>query len=249
VAHLLAGAARRLLGDPGTARGLLEDGARRGTVLLPAAATQCLAQLALLTGEAGDWPGAGRVVDRALQLSRDHELAERPAQAAVFSAAALVSAQNGAMTEAREAAKQAAFLVTMLVGIAPWAAIEARLLLARAAVLLGDPGAARMWVRDAEHLLRQYPDPGRLAEQLDAARAMAEQATAPAVDVAVALTSAELRVLRMLPTHLSFGEIAAELFVSRNTVKSQAIAVYRKFGVSSRAAAVDHARAAGILEP
>ena len=66
----------------------------------------------------------------------------------------------------------------------------------------------------------------------------------PGVD---ALSPAELRVLRFLPTHLTFGEIAEELFVSRNTVKSQALAVYRKFGVSSRGAAVAHATTVGIL--
>ncbi len=48
------------------------------------------------------------------------------------------------------------------------------------------------------------------------------------------LTPAELRVLRYLPTHLSFAEIADEVYVSRNTVKTQAIAVYRKLGVGSR---------------
>jgi LuxR family transcriptional regulator, maltose regulon positive regulatory protein len=45
-----------------------------------------------------------------------------------------------------------------------------------------------------------------------------------------------------LPTHMTFGEIAELLFVSRNTVKSHAIAIYRKLGVSTRSAAVATAR-------
>ena len=48
--------------------------------------------------------------------------------------------------------------------------------------------------------------------------------------------------------HLSFPEIAAELFVSRNTVKSQVLSIYRKLGVSSRSKAVDRARDLGLLE-
>ena len=44
------------------------------------------------------------------------------------------------------------------------------------------------------------------------------------------MTPAEMRVLRYLPTHLTFAAIAEELFVSRNTVKTQAISIYRKFG-------------------
>ena len=62
-----------------------------------------------------------------------------------------------------------------------------------------------------------------------------------------ALTTAELRVLGYLPTHLSFPAIAGRLNVSRFTVKTQAMAVYRKLGASSRAEAVDRAREIGLL--
>ena len=58
------------------------------------------------------------------------------------------------------------------------------------------------------------------------------------------LTPAELRLLPLLTTHLSFREIADRLFVSRNTVKTQAISVYRKLGASSRSEAVDRAERA-----
>jgi LuxR family maltose regulon positive regulatory protein len=73
--------------------------------------------------------------------------------------------------------------------------------------------------------------------------------TVPVGLEATPLTPAEMRVLRYLPTHLSFEGIADELFVSRNTVKTQAIAVYRKLGVSSRALAVEEARELGLIEP
>ena len=62
------------------------------------------------------------------------------------------------------------------------------------------------------------------------------------------MTPAEMRVLRYLPTHLTFTAIAEELFVSRNTVKTQAISIYRKLGVSSRDPAVVAAHALGLLE-
>jgi LuxR family maltose regulon positive regulatory protein len=62
------------------------------------------------------------------------------------------------------------------------------------------------------------------------------------------LTPAELRLLHMLPTHLSFGKIGEQLFVSTNTVKSQARSIYRKLGVTSRAEAVTCARAAGLID-
>ena len=52
------------------------------------------------------------------------------------------------------------------------------------------------------------------------------------------LSVAERRVLQYLRTHLTLAEIGARLFVSRNTVKTQAISIYRKLGVSSRSEAV-----------
>lgn len=61
------------------------------------------------------------------------------------------------------------------------------------------------------------------------------------------LTPAELRLLHRLPTHLSFREIADELYVSLNTVKTQTGSIYRKLGVSSRTEAVACARTAGLL--
>jgi LuxR family maltose regulon positive regulatory protein len=57
------------------------------------------------------------------------------------------------------------------------------------------------------------------------------------------LTPAELRLLPLLATHLSFREIADDLHVSRNTVKTQAISIYRKLGVSGRSEAIAAAAA------
>jgi LuxR family maltose regulon positive regulatory protein len=61
------------------------------------------------------------------------------------------------------------------------------------------------------------------------------------------LTRAELRVLRFLPTHYSFREIAQRLQVSSNTVKTHVHAVYRKLNASSRSEAVRQAIDAGLL--
>jgi LuxR family transcriptional regulator, maltose regulon positive regulatory protein len=65
---------------------------------------------------------------------------------------------------------------------------------------------------------------------------------------ASSLTPAELRLLPLLATHLSFREIGERLYISRNTVKTQAIAVYRKFGVTSRSDAISRAVALGLID-
>ena len=65
---------------------------------------------------------------------------------------------------------------------------------------------------------------------------------------ATLLTTAELRLLPLLTTHLSFREIGERLCVSRSTVKTQAISVYRKFDVSSRSEAIARAAELGLVE-
>jgi LuxR family maltose regulon positive regulatory protein len=65
---------------------------------------------------------------------------------------------------------------------------------------------------------------------------------------AMSLTGAELRLLPYLATHLTFPEIGERLFISRNTVKSQAVSIYRKLGVSSRSDGIERAVEFGLLE-
>jgi len=64
---------------------------------------------------------------------------------------------------------------------------------------------------------------------------------------AASLTAAERRLLPLLATHLTFREISERLHVSSHTVKTQAISIYRKLGVSSRSQAIQHARQLGLL--
>jgi LuxR family transcriptional regulator, maltose regulon positive regulatory protein len=63
------------------------------------------------------------------------------------------------------------------------------------------------------------------------------------------LTDSETRVLRYLSTHLTAPEIAAELWLSVNTVNTHTRHLYTKLGVHSRTEAVDRARALGLLAP
>jgi LuxR family transcriptional regulator, maltose regulon positive regulatory protein len=63
------------------------------------------------------------------------------------------------------------------------------------------------------------------------------------------LTDSENRVLRYLPTNLSAPEIANQLSVSANTVRTHMRHVYEKLGAHRRADAVDRARALGLLVP
>lgn len=61
------------------------------------------------------------------------------------------------------------------------------------------------------------------------------------------LSERELAVLRLLPSGLSRREIAAELYVSLNTVKTHMHSIFAKLGVDSRAEAVERACELGLL--
>jgi LuxR family maltose regulon positive regulatory protein len=149
--------------------------------------------------------------------------------------------------EAREDVLRSAGLLRRIVDFAPWYDAETRITLARATLRLGDVTAARALMADAAHALRDTPDSTTLRAWLEETRIQLDAATRSAGD-GCPLTTAELRVLRLLPTHLSFPAIASRLYVSPNTVKTHARAVYRKLDASSRGEAVAHAFAAGLLD-
>lgn len=94
------------------------------------------------------------------------------------------------------------------------------------------------------------PDPGRLEDLLTQASArfrMPVEPSGPDVSLPDPLTEREQAVLAYLPSDLTQAEIAGELFVSVNTVKTQIQAIYRKLGVSSRKAALRRATDLGLM--
>ena len=88
---------------------------------------------------------------------------------------------------------------------------------------------------------------GALADP-DAAERVPLQCSTDARHLGV-LTHGETRVLRYLPTNLSAPEIAGELCLSVNTVRTHQRHLYRKLGARSRTQAVAQARALGLLAP
>jgi LuxR family maltose regulon positive regulatory protein len=130
----------------------------------------------------------------------------------------------------------------------PHMAVQARIELARAHLALADIAGARTLMRETDEILRRRPHLGTLVGEAAELRALLAQQRGTNAVSASALTAAELRLLPLLSTHLTFPEIGDELFVSRHTVKSQANSIYRKLDASSRSQAVAQARSLGLLE-
>ena len=103
-------------------------------------------------------------------------------------------------------------------------------------------------MREIDELLRHRPGMGTLADQAEALRARLAAEHGAGVLGASALTAAELRLLPMLTTHLSYPEIGAQMYLSRCTIKAQAMSIYRKLGANSRSQAISQARQLALLD-
>ena len=159
---------------------------------------------------------------------------------------ARTAAHRGDVSQARESLGQAARLRPQLTYAVPFLAVQTLVELARAYLALADPAGARVVLREASAILRLRPDLGSLPREADELSSTINTLRVGSVG-ASSLTAAELRLVPLLSTHLSFREIGERLYVSRHTVKTQAISIYRKLGVSSRSEAIDRVLEIGLL--
>ncbi len=205
-----------------------------------------LAERHLVAQARGDHLTADVEIDRAVRLVEQEGLGSFWTSALVYAAAARSTAHRGELLEARRYARQAARLRPLLTHLLPVVSVQALIQLAHAYVELVDPAGARAALNQAAAIMLRRPDLGNLADAHADLRSRLGQLTQSAAAGVSSLTAAELRVLPLLPTHLSFPQIAEELYLSRYTVKSQVSSVYRKLGVSSRRAAVERMVELGI---
>jgi LuxR family transcriptional regulator, maltose regulon positive regulatory protein len=166
----------------------------------------------------------------------------------VLAASALLRAHRGRVEEAQRDLRDARDLRAQLTDFAAWYEVELSVVMARAAIRLSDVGGARDLLADASRGMRRLEGAVALETWLAEAWAQLDSVLGPASVPPSSLTTAELRTLRYLPTHLSFREIGARVYVSGNTVKTQANSVYRKLDVTCRSDAVTRARQLGLLD-
>ena len=247
VGRLLRGVAHQLAGEPDRAQQPLEEGARLAGAEVPVVAALCHAQIALLAVHTDDWEDAAAHAEQARAA-----LAEVPVTAAghalVLAVCAVTAAHRGDVFDARRDADTAFRLLETLASFVPWYMAEAQIALARAEIRLSNGDRARVLLTRAAHNQARAGDAHVLGEWLHVAWERADTLAAGASGGGPALTKAELRVLRLLPSHLSLREIGARLHVATSTVKTQALAVYRKLNVSCRSDAVARGRAAGLID-
>jgi LuxR family maltose regulon positive regulatory protein len=245
----LRGVSQHLMGSADEARDLLEEGAHLAAVPAPLVQALCLAQLALVAADDDDHERATVLAGRARSQIGRCGLDECPTAAMVLAVSAELRARRGQVAEAAADLRRALRLLARITDPPPWYEVECCIVAARATLRLSGAGAAAELLAQGTRASRRAADAPELRRWLEQATGRVDLALDSSEGEDWALTTAELRVLRYLPSHLSFREVGERLCVSPNTVKTHVRGIYRKLGVSSRGKAVDRARAAGLAEP
>ena len=212
----------------------------------PPLAAVILAERAIIAAGRDDRAEAAALADRALELIRGGQFDAYWTSALVYAWAATTTVQRGDLDGAREHLARAVGLRPLLTHALPVVSVQALLELARAYIALGDPDGAHAVLRQADDIFRQRPSLGVLPAQADELRTRLATMQRTGLG-ASSLSAAELRLLPLLPSYLTFREIGERLYLSPNTIKSHTISIYRKLGVSSRSEAVQHAQQLGLL--
>ena len=238
MSHLLAGDGDA---DPLLARAV-EVCLRGG--FLPTAAP-ALAERAVLAIERHDWSAADTLAQQAVAVLRDGHLEGYLVGTLVHAVAARTAAHRGDVAAASAHVARASRVRPMCTAGLPLSA-QYLIQLAHAYLELADPAGARAVLRQVRDILQFRPSLGVVPAQADELQLMLDTIRRGTVG-ASSLTAAELRLLPLLATHLSYPDIGERLHLSRNTVKSQAVSLFRKLGVSSRRDAIERAEAIGLL--
>lgn len=212
---------------------------------MPSAHTICQAQLGWALLRSGEQQDGLAWIDRAAVTLAEHELEEFALAAIVHAAVSLAAAIRNDVDRSSAAAAMAETSLQTIQHVSPRGRLHTRLLLTDAAIRRGQMAEARRQLERCSELLRIERATVVLQGFARELRQVLErdQATAGVID----LTAAEQRVLGQLPTHRSLVEIGQHLYVSRNTVKTHTLSIYRKLGVSGRSEAVARAVELGLL--
>jgi LuxR family transcriptional regulator, maltose regulon positive regulatory protein len=204
----------------------------------------CESHLALLAMDSHDWHGARDHLDLALAQIDEKHMGEYLLSALTYPAASRLALHHGDRSEAQARLVQGMRARPQATYVFPSIAVRLRLEMAKLHIALSNTTAARQLLREIDDIFTRRPALGSLVDDTEALQTALSgtQATGPSP-----LTSAELRLLPYLQTHLTARDIGARLFVSRHTINTQIASIYRKLGVSSRRDAVDRATTMGLL--
>jgi LuxR family maltose regulon positive regulatory protein len=244
---LLQGIARILCGDLDGGDAFLQDAISVGEIA-PDTLAAALSQRSLVAIARGQWSRAEALATEAAAVLRRAGIEDCYASSLVCAVRARIAMHHGDALAARRELLIAQRTRHLLTYAQPYLAVQARIELARVHLALGDLAGTRTLMQEIDDPLRRRPGLGTLVGEAQVLRTQIAKERGSSVPRASALTAAEFQLLPLLTTHLSVPEIAAELCLSRHTIKSRMKSIYRKLDASTRTEAITRARDLGLLE-
>jgi LuxR family maltose regulon positive regulatory protein len=205
-----------------------------------------LCEQALMAMTHNRWSQAEALAGQARTVFRQAGIQKSYTTSLVCAVHARAALHRGDVPAAQRELISAQRLRHLLTSAMPRIATQTRIELARVYLALNDLNGATTLIREIDELLRTRPDLSSLIADAQLLQAQPLKEHGPSATST--LTGAELRLLPLLATHLTFPQIAATMSLSPNTIKSQVYSLYRKLGVSSRTEAVTRSREQALLE-
>jgi LuxR family maltose regulon positive regulatory protein len=216
---------------------------------IPAATVYSLGNRAAIALDEQDEEGADSLVREAIEVMHNAALDDHPWGSMAHIVYGTLLGRRGDLGAAAEEIEHGLALGERLLA---WQLIAyGSLALAEVRQRQHEPPAARRLLARVRDILEALPDPGdgrrRLERTEKALRLRATRDRDAGAAPFWELSRREIDVLRLLPSRLSQREIAAELYVSFNTIRTHTRIIFAKLGVTSRAEAVARARELGLL--
>jgi len=239
-ARATLGFALHLAGDPDASR-VLRQALAAGTSW-PLSRIVALSVAAFRAADEGELARAEQLVEEASRIVNGRGFTKWPPNSFILTALGAVHSRQGRLEEARAELEYAIYRRRRWILLTPWLSVETQLRLAQVLLAMDDRSAAAIVAAEVRNVLTASPESGNaLLERLgELERRLAVTQSAPSL--AEPLTRREQAVLSLLRKSLSVSDIARELYLSVNTVKTHRRAIYRKLGVSSRQEAIERAR-------
>jgi LuxR family maltose regulon positive regulatory protein len=237
-----------LSGQAAEARTVLEDVASHAPApdRQPFVVVNAFALLSLLTGEDGDDDRALALARHAMDVAEAQGVRYDPTTGVAYIALGRSIARQGGLAESERLLDHA--LRTLRNDSFRVQYAQTLVELAGVRHARGDSDGAHVAIEEARQLITSFADPGMFGSLLERTeRALGRRPSRREPSAAATLTDREQVVLRLLATSLSQPEIAQELYVSVNTVRTHIQGIYRKLGVASRREAIASARERKLL--
>ena len=234
-----------LSGEPGAAEPLRK--AIMSEASIPLARIMALSVASLVATEEGRIAQARELASAAQRLSDDGDLSSTPQYSLAHTAVGAVHVLEGRFGDARTEFERSLRSPSVWPGLSPWPTLETLLRLASLLLDTGDRAEAAVLLDEARNILTSLPD-GAEAQlsRLEGLEQRIATRQSRVISPSDTLTEREVAVLHLLGGTLSLREIGQELHLSQNTIKTHTQAIYRKFGVSTRHAAVEKGREIGV---